>query len=116
MSGKPINVGYADVNYLSQSIMGIPVSDQTVSISGTSAQSSVLSSGRVYRMISDTDCHLEFGADPEAETTNYKLLADKEVYFLVPSYSPSVSMKVAVIQSSSSGTLIISKLDGVGEG
>jgi len=70
-----------------------PVTTQKVNSAGTSAQSSAFGSNIEYvRVMSDADCHIEFGVNPTA--TNAKIfLPSKDVeYFKV-----SEGEKVAVI-------------------
>ena len=55
----------------SQTLIGQPVEELTITITGTSAQSAALSSGnnvamRRVRLFADTDCFVTWGADPTA--------------------------------------------------
>lgn len=113
MGATPLNIGHADVNYLCQSIMGVPIfaSDEKITISGTHAVTSTLLAGRVYRLYSDTDCHLAVGAAPVATAANYFFPAGREYHLIMPS-----AMQISVIQATAGGFLYVSKLDGVNEG
>lgn len=111
--GEKYKTGYNDPAYLNASVLGMPVSasDQKITISGTSAQSTALTDGRLYSVISDTDCHLAIGTNPTATTSHYWLPAGQERVFI----ANEASVKIAVIQNAVAGNLYISLLDGVGE-
>ena len=70
-----------------------PVTTQKVNSSGTSAQSSAFGSNIEYvRVVSDADCHIEFGVNPTATNAKIFLPSKSEDYFKV-----SEGEKVAVI-------------------
>lgn len=72
-----------------------PLANQSVSISGTSAQSAAVSADtKLVRLISDVNCHVAFAADPTATTSMTRLAADSAEYFQVPVGS---IYKIAVI-------------------
>ena len=68
-----------------------PISEQKVTISGTSAQSAAFGC-KVIRVHTDVACHVAFGANPTATTSNMRLQADTTEYFGV-----TPGNKVAVI-------------------
>ena len=56
-----------------QTLLGKPIQEEAVTISGTSAQSAVILGGvnkamRRVRLYTDTDCFVHWNADPTAET------------------------------------------------
>ena len=70
-----------------------PVTTQKVNSSGSSAQSSAFGSNIEYvRVVSDADCHIEFGVNPTATNAKIFLPSKSEDYFKV-----SEGEKVAVI-------------------
>jgi hypothetical protein len=72
-----------------------PVAEQTVSISGTSAQSSAFNANtRFVRLHTDAICSVEFGTNPTATTAKARLAANQTEYFAV---NPGGSVIVAVI-------------------
>ena len=72
-----------------------PVTTQKVNSAGTSAQSSAFGSNIEYvRVVSDADCHIEFGVNPTATNAKIFLASKSEDYFKV-----SEGEKVAVIGS-----------------
>jgi len=89
--------------------MQIGVALTPVSVSGTSAQSAAISGGsgpyELIRLVSTTNCHVEFGTNPTATTNSAYLPAGVVEYFKV-----NTGEKVAAIQNSSSGTLHIARM------
>lgn len=74
-----------------------PIAEQTVAISGASAQSSALQPGTNFvRVSSDVVCSIKVGTNPTAAATNMRLAAGSVEYFAV---LPSQTMKVAVISN-----------------
>ena len=72
-----------------------PGTDQTVAISGTSAQSSALKNNtQLVRLETDAICSIAFGANPTATTGNRRMAANTSEYFGVPLSS---GYKIAVI-------------------
>lgn len=87
----------------------LPGTSQAVSVSGSSAQSSALTSGAsIMRLVSTTDCYVAFGTNPTATTSSLFLPANVPEYFGIPSSNQNETWKVAVIQSTASGTLNVS--------
>lgn len=69
------------------------LADQTVTISGTSAQSSAFNANtRLVMVVTDTACHIIFGSSPTATTSKKLLPANVPMYFGVTG-----AHKVAVI-------------------
>jgi hypothetical protein len=84
----------------------VDASTQSVAVSGTSAQSAVISGATNYvRLVSTTLCHIRAGSSPTATTSNMPLVPYVPEYFAVNS-----GQKIAVIQNSSSGTLYITEV------
>ena len=94
---------------LTDTLMQSAGSTSTVSVSGTSAQSSAISveakSHALVRVVSTTNCHLAFGNNPTATTSNLLLPA-----FTVEYFKMNTGDKIAAIQNSASGTLYISPM------
>lgn len=87
--GTPANGG--NIQVAGQS----PIAEQTVSISGTSAQSSAFNTNtRFVRLHTDAICSVLFGTDPTATTAKMRMPANGTEYFAVPQ---AQSYKVAVI-------------------
>lgn len=111
---KPLHTGNANVDYLSQTILGTPVSseDQTVPVTGTSAQSTSLTAGSLYVVVPGVDMHIAVGSNPVATTGKRRLLADKEYQFFVQE-----ALKFAFIKGSGEGdgTVWISRSAHPGE-
>lgn len=63
-----------------------PIAQQTVAISGTSAQSAAINRGTtLVRICSDVACYIEVAADPTAAAaTSMRMAADSPEYFSVP--------------------------------
>lgn len=71
--------------------------DQTVAISGSSAQSTALvNNTTLVRVHTDAICSIAFGANPTAVATNRRLAANQTEYFQVPQNS---ALKIAVISN-----------------
>lgn len=69
------------------------VAQQTVAISGTSAQSAAFDANTKYvRIHTDAVCSFLFGSDPTATTSDPRMAASQTEYFAVPG-----GYKVAVI-------------------
>jgi hypothetical protein len=84
----------------------VDASTQSVAVSGTSAQSAVISGNTNYvRLFATTLCHIRAGSNPTATTSNMPLSPYVPEYFAVNS-----GQKIAVIQNSSSGTLYITEV------
>lgn len=61
-----------------------PLTEQTRSVSGTSAQSSAFSAKtRFIQVHTDSICSIAVGASPTATTSNMRLPADATFYFAV---------------------------------
>jgi len=72
------------------------VTDQTVAISGSSAQSAAFNAKTyLVRIHTDSICSILFGANPTAAATNARLAANQTEYFIV-----QPGQKVAVISNS----------------
>ena len=73
-----------DRNALVPQIAALPaVVEQTVTISGTSAQSSALNAETtMVRLVSDVTCSILIGANPTATTAKMRLTADSPEYFM----------------------------------
>jgi len=72
-----------------------PLVEQTVAISGGSAQSAAFNtSTRLVRIHTDSICSILFGSNPTATATNKRLAANATEYFVV-----SPGYKVAVISN-----------------
>lgn len=70
--------------------------DQTVPISGTSAQSATLNEKTRFVMVhTDVVCHIAFADNPTATTSNRRLPADSTIFYGVENTS---NFKIAVIQ------------------
>lgn len=75
------------------------VSTQTVSTSGTSAQSTTLDTCTcLVRVVSDTAVAIRAGVNPTAVTTDMPLQANKEEYFTVNGRTKG-GLKIAVIDT-----------------
>src|SRR5689334_1260206 len=64
--------------------MGVmpPLAEQTVSLSGTSAQSSAFNKNtRVVRLHTDAICSVEFGTNPTATAAKARMAANQTEYF-----------------------------------
>ncbi|HEV7237388.1 MAG TPA: hypothetical protein VGN15_14465 [Ktedonobacteraceae bacterium] len=73
----------------------LPTAEQTVAISGASAQSAVFNTNTtLVRLHTDAICSVEFGANPTAAATKMRMAANQTEYFSVPRGS---NFKVAVI-------------------
>lgn len=76
----------------------IKTADQTVAISGTSAQSSAFQSNTtLIRLHTDAICSVNIGTSPTATATNRRMAANQTEYLGVPGSS---NFKVAVITNS----------------
>lgn len=95
-----------------------PGATSTLAIGVASAQSGALSNAgytskaraSTYRVVSDTDCFLVFGANPTATSAGLFLPARSVEYFDIPAGS-----KIAAIRATADGTLNItatSELEG----
>lgn len=83
----------------SQSFPQPALTDQTVAISGSSAQSAAFNASTHAVMVEcDTDCSVIIGANPTATTTNY-LMGDGIPYF----FAVVPGQKIAVIANTSGG-------------
>ena len=72
-----------------------PTAEQTVSIGGTSTQSSAFGTAtRVVRLHTDAICSVLFGTNPTATAAKKRMAANQTEYFSIP---PGQSYKVAVI-------------------
>ena len=75
-----------------------PVAEQTVSIAGSSAQSSAFNAATRYvRLHTDAICSVLFGTDPTATAAKKRMAANQTEYFAVPAGG---THKVAVITNS----------------
>jgi hypothetical protein len=78
----------------------------SVAVSGTSAQSSALSTTTGYvRLLATTLCHLRFGSNPTATTAHMPLAPYVPEYFTI-----TPGTKIAAIQNSAAGTLYITEV------
>ena len=82
-------------------------STQPVSFTSTStANATAFQAGtNVVRVIASTQCHIKIAKDPTALTTDAKLPANVPEYFAV-----TAGQKVAVIRTTTSGTLYVSEM------
>ena len=78
-----------------------PGASQVVAYVGSSVQSGAIG-GTVVRVVSTTDCHILFGANPTALATSMFLPAKLPEYFVCASTD-----KIAVIQDTAGGNLSI---------
>jgi hypothetical protein len=89
--GKDANGQFA------QAASQLPLAEQTVTISASSAQSSAFSTQTaLVRLVSDVNCCILFGTDPTATASKMLLVAYVPEYFVVPS---GKSYKVAGINA-----------------
>lgn len=83
----------------------IPGTVQALAFTGTSAQSSALgATTTMVRLIASAACHVAFGTNPTATTSNMYLAANVPEYFGV-----TPSTKIAAIQVSGGGNLNITE-------
>ncbi len=76
-----------------QAVTTPALANQTVSIGGSSAQSSAFSSTTgIVRINTDTTCRVLFGTNPTALSTSMRMIAGQTEYFIV-----TPGQKVAVI-------------------
>lgn len=76
------------------------LANQTVSISGSSTQSSAFNNNTsLLRIHTDAICSIEFGTNPTATTSTKRLAANQTEYFAVvpPGASGATALKVAAI-------------------
>ena len=78
-----------------------PGAPQVVAYVGSSVQSAAIG-GVVVRVVSTTDCHIAFGANPTATATSMLLPARVPEYFIC-----NPTDKVAVIQDAAGGNLSV---------
>ena len=78
-----------------------PGAPQVVAYVGSSVQSAAIG-GTVVRVVSTTDCHIAFGANPTATATSMLLPARVPEYFIC-----NPTDKVAVIQDAAGGNLSV---------
>ena len=78
-----------------------PGTTQNVAVGAASAQSAAVG-GLVVRVVSSTDCHIAFGANPTALATSMFLPAKLPEYFVC-----APTDKLAVIQDTAGGNLSI---------
>ncbi len=78
-----------------------PGTTQNVAVGAASAQSAAVG-GLVVRVVSSTDCHIVFGANPTALATSMFLPAKLPEYFVC-----APTDKLAVIQDTAGGNLSI---------
>lgn len=77
---------------------------QTVAIGGSSTQSTAMPAGtRAVRLVATVDCWVEIGANPTAAANTSFFLPATTVEYL----AATVTDKVAVLQSASSGSLYV---------
>ena len=75
-SGLPGDIG--------QIALQPPLAEQTVSLSGSSAQSSAFNSKTQFvRLHTDAICSIEFGTNPTATTAKARMAANQTEYFAV---------------------------------
>lgn len=87
---------------LNDSVMQPAVTGTKITTSGTSQQTSAISSGlpfTVVRLTCTEDCYVAFGSNPTAAASNMTLPADSVEYFKMNSGD-----KIAVLQVSASGS------------
>lgn len=88
-----------------------PSTTQTVTITGTSALSTHVTATNIIRVVSTTDCHIEFGFNPVATTSSMFMPASVPEYFEIGDVSGDSTMtNLAVIQNSAGGTLYITEM------
>jgi len=81
-----------------QAVMQPPLAEQTVSIGGSSTQSSAFNAKtRIVRLHADSICSVSFGTNPTATATTARMAANQTEYFSVPEGG---SYMVAVITNS----------------
>jgi hypothetical protein len=82
---------------LVQAVRQPPLAEQTVSVGGTSAQSSAFNARtQVVRVHTDVICSIRFGVNPTATTTAARMAAGQTEYFSVPM---GAAYKIAVISN-----------------
>jgi len=85
----------------------IPGVEQHVAYAGTSVQSSLFQDQTsIVRLYATSDCYVAFGENPTASTSSMFLPAGVIEYFGVP---PDSEWQLAVIQSSSAGTIYVTE-------
>lgn len=87
------NLAAPSVGTAPQVAMHPPVAEQTVTFSGTSAQSAATATDTTYvRICSDVVCHYAVGSNPTATTDSTRLPADAVEHIGIPA-----GYKIAVI-------------------
>jgi len=72
-----------------------PIHEQTVTIGGTSTQSTAFNANTsLIRVHTDSICSIEVGTNPTATTSTARMAANQTEYFSIP---PGSSYKIAVI-------------------
>lgn len=101
--------GSAAIDFRYNKAMGMPGTPQILTISGTSARSTVLYGNSAYEFIADTDCFVLFqgGATDDATSLNMLVLAGERLVYTTPAGS---AYYVSAIQKTSGGFLYISEL------
>lgn len=101
--------GNYDISTRYNKLAGAPGTPQILTISGTSARSTVLYGNTAYTLISDTDCFVLFqgGATDDATTSNMLVVAGERIDFTTPAGS---AYYVSAIQSTSGGKLYLAEL------
>lgn len=78
-----------------QAALQLPVAEQTVTVSGTTAQSNALDDRtRLVRLQCDGICSILFGTNPTATTAKMRMTAGQTEYFMVGGKS---GLKIAAI-------------------
>ena len=72
-----------------------PITDQAMSITGSSTQSSTLNTlTRICRLHTTANCYIQVGTNPTASSSTRRMVADSTEYIAIP---PNVSLKIAVM-------------------
>lgn len=75
----------------------LPIAEQKVAFTGTSAQSATLNaSTTLVRLHTDGACSIAFGTNPTATASNMRLALDQTEYFAV---QPGTGLKIAAISN-----------------
>ena len=101
--------GPASIDFRYNKAMGAAGAPQILTISGTSARSTVLYGNTAYEAAFTTDCHVlwQGGASDDATTAHMKYFAGERYVFTTPAGS---AWYVSAIQSTAGGFLYLSEL------
>lgn len=78
---------------------------QTIAFDGSTQSTALNSSTTTVRFLADKNCHVAFGVNPTATTSDMPILAGVIEYFTV-----FKGDKIAAIKSTESGNLIITEM------